>query len=160
MSHYSKLSLVSTDLTYFGGNKPGCIRWHYDPTSGMWQRYVLVKAAGTIPANALFKRHTTSALYDVVVTDVVADIAQGVNSTGASRSSGEYFWGLQGPVFTVLDAAGGVGTVGEKVGLHATTDGNADTYDATGVNYHCIGVCYVATSGGVAQVYGWMGGGM
>jgi len=149
-------AFTSSTLSDFGaGVVPGTEATFPDST-GLKIKYTLVKAAGTIPDDALVKKHTTSNTFDVVVTEAVgsvADRAVGVNNTGASISSGTYFWMVRGPKFTVLDAAGGITTVGEGVGLHATTDGNADTLSAT-AGHQCIGSCLVASSGGIASVWG------
>jgi len=146
---------VSAD---FGGAAYGT-RARMVGSDGIVREYVLAKAAGTIPAHALCKKHTTSGVLDVVVTQAVgsvADRAIGINDTGTALASGDVFWMLQGPTYVVLDTAGGIGTVGEGVGLHATTDGEADTLAAT-AGHQCIGVCTVASSGGLATVYGWLG---
>ena len=145
-------------LADFGGAPYGK-RARMTGGDGIVYEYVLAKAAGTIPLHALCKKHTTSDTLDVVVTQAVgsvADRAIGINDTGTILASGDVFWMLQGPKYVVLDAGGGIATVGEGVGLHATTDGEADTLAAT-AGHQCIGVCTIATSGGLATVYGWLG---
>lgn len=148
-------TFTSTNLADFGGLPVGS-QVQFVGSDGIVYDYTLVLSAGTIPAHATVKKHTTSNVYDVVVTQavgMVADNAVGINDTGASVATATYFFMLRGPKFVVLDTAGGIGTVGEGVGLHATTDGECDTLAAT-AGHQKIGSCLVATSGGLATVWG------
>jgi len=153
-------TFVSQTLSDFGaGVVPGTEATFPDST-GLKLNYTLAKAAGNIANYALCKKHTTSNTFDVVITaqdGAITDFVVGVNNTGTALVSGDYFWMLRGPKYTVLDAAGGIATVGEGVGMHATTDGNADTLADSADGVQILGTCLVASSGGVAVVWGHLG---
>jgi len=138
---------VYTSTTLPTGYQPGMRRREGNKT------YVFVLAKGTIADKAIYKPNTADAThpYDVIATAAAAtDPVSGVNSTGAARSSGDYFWGQIGGVANVLVDATAAISAGSLLAASGTAGTAAVAPTSTAVR--CVfGVALEALASGTGN---------
>ncbi|MDH4038375.1 MAG: hypothetical protein OEV86_12935 [Candidatus Krumholzibacteria bacterium] len=123
-------TFTSDTLTDFGANaRTGMIVQFADSTYGV-RDYIIVKAAEAIADGLLvMKDSTSSSTVTVIKTSGVAVAALGVNNTGGTVASGDYFYALRrGLGYADPEAGGWVD--GAKIGPAA--NGEADTVGTVG----------------------------
>jgi len=152
------VNFQSATLADFGGLVEGS-SLYFTPSDGIQRRYVLVKAGVSVANNLLVTKDSTSGSLTVSLTATAAAVPLGVNNTGATITSGNYFLACQGPKYVAANDAA-LASAGVKLQPDASTNGNVEAYAATAGNV-CVGLVHTTAGGaGTVTVYGWLGNGL
>lgn len=113
---YRGAKFISSTLKDHGENaRTGQLRYFVDDVFGE-REFILLKAAGTIADGlGIMKDTTSSAEVTVIVTSGTTVQGLGINNTGSSLVTGNYFWALRKGLGYGDPTAGGFSD-GDKIG--------------------------------------------